>query len=368
MKTPHSILTTAIVFALSGVIAAPAFARMADETSSQRKQRQERRNQKQDEQKEAPLFPLATRKEPTDKATAKGAKQLQAISEAYNEEKYAEVLEKAVPFAEGTSSAYEKSFAYQLAAVAASETGDNVKGATYFQAALDANGLDNNSHYRVMSNLAATQSANEQWDASITTLDRFLAETKSDDPKYVSMKAGLLSAAGRNDDAAKLFAELLAKNPGDKKILMNTVATLQQVDKFAEANKLLLDAQKNGMLTDAREYRALYSGLLNEDNRWKDAAVVIEEGSAKGVLPKDQDLGKAWSIVANQAFFADDLSAAAKYYALAAPLMTDGETWLNLAKVYNNQGKKAEQRAAAQQALAKGVKNKAEAERLANPK
>ena len=46
----------------------------------------------------------------------------------------------------------------------------------------------------------------------------------------------------------------------------------------------------------------------------------------------------------------------------------DGETWLNLAKVYNNQGNKAEQRKAAQQALAKGVKNKADAERLANPK
>ena len=361
MKTPHSILTTAIVLALSSAIAAPAYGQIT-------KQRQERRNQKQDEQKEAPLFPQATRQDPSDKATAKGAKQLQAISEAYNEEKYADVLAKAVPFAESTSSAYEKSFAYQLAAVAASETGDNAKAAAYFQAALDANGLDNNGHYRVMSNLAATQSANEQWDASIKTLDQFLTETKTDDPKYVSMKAGLLSAAGRNDESAKLFSELLAKNPTDKKLLMNTVATLQQADKFSEANKILLDAQKRGALTDAKEYRALYSGLLNEDNRWKEAAAVVEEGSAKGALPQDEDLGKAWSVIANQAFFADDLSAAAKYYALAAPLMTDGETWLNLAKVYNNQGKKAEQRAAAQQALAKGVKNKAEAERLASPK
>ena len=62
------------------------------------------------------------------------------------------------------------------------------------------------------------------------------------------------------------------------------------------------------------------------------------------------------------------LNGYAKYYALAAPLMSDGEAWLNLAKVYNNQGKKAEQRNAAQQALKKGVKNTAEAQRLANPK
>lgn len=363
MKTFNRTLTAAIALALSAAIVAPAFGQMA-------KQRQEdRRSKKQEEQqKEAPLFPQATREEPEGKATEKGVKKLQAISKAYEEEKYADVLTQAVPFAQSTDNAYEKAFAYQLAAVAASETEDHAKAAEYFQAAISANGLDNNSHYRVMSNLAATQSGLEQWDASLKTLDQFMAETRTDDPKYLSMKAGLLSAAGRNEEAAKLFADLLAKNPDDKKILMNAVATLQQSDKFAEANKLLLDAQKKGLLTEAREYRALYSGLLNEDNRWKEAAAVVAEGAAKGVLPKDQELGKAWSIVANQAFFADDLNAAAKYYTEAAPLMADGEAWLNLAKVYNNQGKKAEQKTAAQQALAKGVKNTAEAQRLANPK
>lgn len=367
MNTPRRALTAAISLAVCAAIATPAFAQMTE-------RRQERRNQEKKqaaaaaEQKEAPQFPQATREEPKTRATEKGIKTLQEISKAYDEQNYTGLLAKAVPFAEATTNAYEKAFAYQLAAVAAAETNDIAKSAQYFQAAIDANGLDNNSHYRVMSNLAATQSQLEQWDASIKTLDRFLAETKTDDPKYLSMKAGLLSAAGRNDEASKLFAELLAKNPGDKKLLMNTVATLQQSDRFAEANKLLLDAQKKGQLTEDREYRALYSGLLNEDNHWKQAAAVIDEGAAKGVLQKNEDLGKAYAIVANQAFFADDLNAAAKYYALAAPLMSDGEAWLNLAKVYNNQGKKAEQRNAAQQALKKGVKNTAEAQRLANPK
>lgn len=358
MNFPRT-LTVAIVLALSTAVAAPAHAQLA-------KKRQEQRSSKKEEQKEAPLFPQATREEPGVRASAKGVKDLQAMSKAYEEGKYPEVLEKAVPFAQSTDNAYEKSFAYQMAAVAAVETNDTNKAAQYFKAALDANGLDNNSHYRIMSNLAATQSELEQWDASLATLDQFLLETKTDDPKYLSMKAGLLSAAGRNEDAAKLFADLLAKNPGDKKLLMNTVATLQQADKFAEANKLLLDAQQKGTLTEAREYRALYSGLLNEDSGWKRAAAVLKDGVDKGILPKDQDLGKAWSVVANQAFFDDDLDAAAKYYAEAAPLMPDGETWLNLAKVYNNQGKTTEQRAAAKQALAKGVKNTAEAQRLAN--
>lgn len=356
-------LTTAIALAVSAAIVSPAFAQMTE-------RRQERRNQEKRaaEQKQEAQFPAATRQEPRTRATDKGSKTLKEISDAYNTQSYAEVLAKAVPFAEASSNAYEKAFAWQLAAYAAVETNDNAKAAQYFQAAMDANGLDNNNHFNAMSNLAVTQSQLEQWDASIKTLDSFLAETKTDDPKYLTMKAGLLAAADRNDEASRLFAELLAKNPDDPKLLMNTVATLQQVDRFAEANKLLLDAQKQGKLTEEPQYRALYSGLLNEDERWKEAAAVIEDGVAKGVLPKNENLGKAYAIVANQAFFADDLNAAAKYYAAAAPLMPDGEAWLNLAKVYNNQGKRAEQRQAAQQALAKGVKNTAEAQRLANPK
>lgn len=361
MNHLHRALTVSIALALGIAVAAPAAAQKAGRNDR-------RSNQQTEQQQEAAQFPLATRQEPKEKATERGVKTLQEISKAYDAGNYADVLAKAVPFAESSRNAYEKSFAYQLAGVAAVETNDNAKAAQYFQAAVDANGLDNNSHYRIMSNLAVTQSQLEQSDAALKTLDRFMAETKTEDTQYLSMKGSLLAAANRNAEAAKLFQDLLARNPGDKKILMNAVAMLQQSDNFAEANRLLLDAQKKGQLTEANEYRALYAGLINQDGRWKEAAAVVDEGASKGVLPRNEDLGKAYSVIANQAFFADDLNAAAKYYALAAPLMPDGETWLNLAKVYNNQGNKAEQRKAAQQALAKGVKNKADAERLANPK
>ena len=363
MKTLNRPLSVAIALVLGAAIVSPAF---ADPQSRQAGRRQ--KSEQKAENKEAPLYPEATRVEPKTVATAKGVKPLQAMSKAYNDGKYAEVIEIALPFAQSTDNDYEKAFAYQLAGVAASEANDAAKSAEYFQAAIDANGLDNNSHYRVMNNLIATQAQLEQWDAAMKTLDRFLAETKTQEPQYLLMKGSLLSSSGRSEEASALFAQLLAKNPNDKKLLMNTVATLQQADKFAQANKLLLDAQGKGMLTEASEYRALYSGLLNEDNGWKQAAAVVQDGVNKGILPKDQDLGKAWSVIANQAYFDDDLTAAAKYYSEAAPLMPNGETWLNLAKVYNSQGKTAEQQAAAKQALAKGVKNTAEAQRLASGK
>ncbi|PJK09005.1 hypothetical protein CO614_05025 [Lysobacteraceae bacterium NML120232] len=364
MTRVHRAITVSVALALSALMAAPAQAQLAGKRSERRAQQQQ---QQQQVQKAAPEFPNASRTEPDTRASQKGVRELQTLSKLYEEDKHAELLAKAVPFAESTDNAYEKSFAYQMAAIAALETNETARAVQYFQAALDANGLDNNSHYRMMSNLAVTQAQAEQYPAAIATIDRFLSETKTEDAKYLTMKGGLLANAGRNEEAAVVFKTLYMQNPSDKSLLMNAVATLQQADKFSEANALLEEARGKGLLTEAREYRALYSGLLN-DEKWRDAAKVIEDGVAKGILPQDADLSKAWSVTANRAYFDEDLDAAARFYALAAPLAEDGETWLNLAKVYNQQGKKAQTREAAQKALEKGVKNSEEATRLANLK
>ena len=362
MTSIRRALTVSIARALSTAIVAPAFAQ-----ASKRHERRAAAQQKQEQEQKVAEFPAASRQEPDVRPTSRGVRDLQAMNKLYEEEKYAELLASAVPFAEAASNAYEKSLAYQLAAIAATETNDLAKAVAYYQASLDANGLDNNNHYRMMSNLAVTQSQVEDYAAAIATIDRFLAETRSEDPKYLTMKAGLLATADRNEEAAALFQQLLAKNPDDKRLLMNAVATLQQADKFSEANALLEQARARGQLTEAREYRALYSGLLN-DEKWKEAAEVIDDGVAKGVLARDADLGRAWAVTANRAYFDEDMDAAAKYYALAAPLAEDGETWLNLARIYHQQGKKAQTREAARHALEKGVRNRDEANRLVNLK
>ena len=372
MNTPHRfrLFPVAAVLALSSLIALPVAAQDPGSTSmrAQREKRmkEEGRNSEKTA-KQTVEYPDATRQEPNERASAKGMKQLQAMAKKYEAGEYAAVMEAAAAFASTASNNYEKAYAYQLAASAAAESEQLVKGVEYAKAAVDANGLDNNNHFRVMSNLAAMQAQQEQYPQALGTIERFIAETKSTDPRYLSMRASLLANAGRNDEAAAAFKQILAQNPGDKRVLMNVVATLQQADKFAEANQLLQDARKRGMLTEAREYRSLYSGLLSTDD-WKGAAEVIEEGVSKGLLPKDADLAKAWSVTANRAYFTDNLDAAAKYYQRAAEISADGEEYLNLAKVYDFQNKRAESRAAAQKALASGVANKAEATRLANKK
>ncbi len=373
-----------LLAAITAGAAMPAFAQMSGSSSqsgqntssagseSMRAQRERRKAElgqsKNDDKAQAataPLFPNATRQEPDAKASSKTLKALQGVQELYEKQDYANAVAKAEEIAnKADANPYEKGFAYQLAGSASADLNNEAKAAEYFQKALDSNGLDNNSHYQVMSNLAAVQLSLEQNDAALKTLDRFLAETKTTDTKYQAMRGSILASLGRNDEAAKLYKDLLAKNPNDKRVLMNAVASLQQADQYDQANALLGEAYKKGQLTEAREYKALYAGYLNSDNSWKEAIPVINDGVAKGLLPQDAELAKAYMIVAQKAYVEDDTKTAAEMYAKAAPIAADGEAYLNLAKVYSYQGKKAEAREAAQKALDKGIKKPDEAKTL----
>lgn len=309
-------------------------------------------------------YPNATRVSPEAKATGKMLKQLQDMQALYEKKDMVGVMAKADDIAAMPSAGdYDKSFAYSLAANAAADQNDDAKAADYFRKALDSNGLDNDSHYTTMFNLAVTQYQQEKYAESLATLDRFLAETKSEQPEHLGLRAGLLANLGRNDDAAAAYKALIAKSPNDKRLLMNAVATLQAADKFDQANVLLEDAYKRGMLNDAKELRALYVGYLNE-SRWSDAKAVMDAGINKGILVADNQLAKDYMVLAQNAYANNDIALAVEMYTRAGPIASDGEAYLNLAKVLDNSGKKAEAKAAAQKALEKGVKKPEEAKRL----
>lgn len=367
-------LALAVCAALSLSIAAPVFAQQQELGSgSMREQRAKRMKELKGEdttkadkkgakkEEAAPLYPNATRQSPEAEAKGGNLKTLQAMQADYEGQKYDDVIAKAEQIAgNGSSNAYEKSFSYQLAGASSSEKGDDAKAADYFKKAIDANGLENNSHYQAMYNLAVLQYNLKQNEASLATLERFLSETKSDNPEAIKLRAALLANLGRNDEAAKMFTDELAKNPNDKKALLNAVATLQAADKDKEANALLEDAYKKGMLTEQKEVRALYVGYMNEE-RWKDAQKVIEEGLAKGVLKEGPDLAKDYMILGQNAYFTGSDVDAIGFYSKAAPMATDGEAYLNMAKILRDQGKTAEAKAAAQKALDKGIKKPSDA-------
>lgn len=378
---PHHI---AIAAALTLGIAAPvAIAQQAEpramEPMSMHQQRAQRRAQmrgdaadaskdkKAEQQVKPAVYPNATRVSPEAKASGKMLKQLQALQELYEKQDMPGVMAKADEVATMSGAgAYEKSYAYSLAGSAAADQDNQAKAADYFSKALQANGLDNDSHFSTMYNLAVIQYGEEKYAEALATMDRFLAESRSDKPEHSGFRAGLLANLGRNDEAAAAYKALIAKNPNDKQVLMNAVSALQSADKFDQANVLLEDAYKRGMLTESNELRALYVGYMNA-SRWNDAKAVMEAGVSKGILAQDPQLAKDYMVLAQSVYAEDNVALAIEMYSKAAPLAVDGEAYLNLAKVLSNEGKKADAREAAQKALDKGLKKPEEAKRILSP-
>lgn len=363
-------LAVALSAALGMLVLAPVVhAGPQSQTMSKQEERARRRaelgqgQQKVEEAKPA-LYPNATRQSPEAKASPKLMKHLQELQSRYEKDDWAGVIAKAEELAAmPAAGAYEKSFAYSMAGNAAANLDDQAKAGEFFAKAVDANGMDNDGHFSTMYNLAIIQFSNEKYADSLKTMDRFLAESKSEKPEHLAFRAGVLANLDRHDEAAAIYKDLIAKNPDDKRLLMNAVAALQNADKFDEANVLLENAYKRGMLTEKREIRALYIGYMNAQ-RWNDAQKVIEDGVAKGILQADSDLARDYQILAQNAYMDDKIPLAIELYKRAAPMAADGEAYLNLAKVLDYADRKAEAKAAAKQALEKGVKKPEEANRI----
>lgn len=364
-----------LVLAICTVVAvaavAPAFAQdtaspsMRDQRAKRMKELGKEKGTEQGKQGDAQnMWPNATRESPKEEAKGKNLKTLQEIQGLYEKQDYAGAIAKADAFAATAGlNNYEKAFAAQLAGASASELKDEAKSAEYFKKAIDANGLDNNNHYTAMYNLVATYYGMGKNEEALTLLDRFLSETKADKPEYTQLRAQLLANTGRGGEAAKTFEDQLAKNPNDKRALLNAVSAYQSSGDDAKATKLLEDAYAKGMLTEPNELQVLYTNYLNAE-RFKDAQKVIEEGAAKNILKPGPDLATAYSLLGQNAYYNGSDADALNFYGKAAPMAKDGEAYLNVAKIYRAQGKTADAKAAAQKAIDKGLKKPQEAKEI----
>ena len=365
-----ALLAVAVALVLP-IASAPSWAAGQESMTLQGKReaaRKARESKDKAENTAAAQYPQATREEPEASASRRGLKALQELVETYNSGDTAKTAAAALAIAtDADSNAYEKAFAYQIAATAVSGAGDDAKGAEYFAKAIEANGLGNNDHYTAMLNLAVVQYGAGEFPQALATIDRFLAETKSQKPEALNLRGGALMGMERYADAAAVYAAQVAASPEDKVARMNAVAAYQQAGQDDKAVALLADAQAKGQLADANEYRALYVSYLNSE-RDKDALKVIDEGLAKGILKEGPELARAFMIIGQNAYYVEDEATALAMYTRAAPMADNGEAALNLAKLHSEAGNKAKAKAAAELALSKGVKDTAQAKRLAGAK
>lgn len=309
------------------------------------------------------LFPQATRKPPERKVSQKEAKTANELQAMFDKEQYAELMPKVDAFLADTQNPYLVSYFSQLAGSAALKLDDQQKGAAYYLKAVEGNGLDNNGHYQIMFNLAVTLHELERYPEALSWIDRYLTETKNESEQALGLKAYVLSRVGRAAEGAALYEKLLVAKPGDAGILMNAVSLYQEADDYEKANALLENARKQGQLKEPNAYRMLFVGYINAE-KYKLAEEVLLDGVAKGVLQPSQTLANDYSIIAQNYYAEEKVAQAIDFYTRAAKIATNGEAALNLAKVLSNENRMTEAKAAAREALAKGVKKPQEANNI----
>jgi tetratricopeptide (TPR) repeat protein len=395
ISSHRTVLAAAIAVILTVGAFSPASAQSADRAQQRRQEREAAKSAK--EEKAADSYPNASRKEPGVKASSKAAPKLQKMMKLYNDEKPVEARALADEIIGNSAfNAYDHAFAAQIAAQIAYEADDTATAIAYLDKALGFDGLDNNSHYNLLLMKAQLQLQEDKYQEGLTTIDRFLTETKSQDPEHLVVKGNalyrlekypeaaavlkqavdatpepradwqqLLMAAyaesGQGDQAIAMAEKVAAKNPSDKRAQMNLVAVYLQADKYDKAAIVQEKLRAAGQLTEDRDYRQLYATYLNLDGKEKEAVAVIKEGLDKGVLKPDH---QAYLALAQSYYFSEQPGPAIDAYKKAAPLDDDGETYLNLARLLWQEDRIPEAKEAAKQAVAKGLKKPDDAKKI----
>src|SRR5690606_34092694 len=167
--------------------------------------------------------------------------------------------------------------------------------------------------------------------------------------------------SGNTAEAVGIAEKVAASKPDDKQAQMNLAATYQNAGMPDKAVAILEQLRVGGQLSTQNEYQVLYATYANIEGREKDVIAVINEGMEKGALKPDH---QAYLALAQAYYFSDQPGLAIDAYSKAAPLDSDGSTYLNLAKVLQQEERIAEAKDAARQALAKGVEKKEDANRI----
>ncbi len=339
-------------------------------------------------------YPEATRKNPTTKATERTSRKMTEMGKLFDADKRAEARAVADEIlADPKANGYEKAYAAQFAAQIAYEADDMPAAIAYFQQAIDADGLDNNAHFGIMLNLAQLQQQEEKYAESAATFDRYFAESKSKDPTALVVQGQGLYLMKRYDDAATVIKQAIqlsdapkpewmsllmqvyldadkigeavttaeqiaAAKPDDNRAQLNLAAVYSQADMPDKALAVLEKMRASGKLEGANEYQVLFTTYAGLDGREKDVIAVINEGVEKGILKPDYN---TYVALAQAYYYSDQPAQAITAYQTAAPLAKDGETYLNMAKVLHQENRIGEAKAAARQALAKGVKKEQDA-------
>lgn len=349
--------------------------------------------------KEPPPYPDATREEPSNKVAPRLQRSVEKLYEAYEDDKYDEVLSQGKEIiANEKSAGYAKAFAYRLMADAADQQDDTVHAIEYMKAALDENGLSNEQHFQTMLALSQLLMSEERDAEALQLLERFFSESGSTKPDYLVFKANALYRMERFPEAVAMLEpliantpevpaswrallmssyiemdqpvkaaavgeQILAAKPDDKTALMNLAGLYLESEQEHKAFDLLQGARAQGMLSGEEDYQRVYRIYYNLEGHENDAIEVMTEGLDKGILKPSHEV---YNLLGQSYYFSERIPQAIEAWSKAVDLAPDGKTALNLSRVYYNEAAddKAmypKAKAMAQRALQQGLERPSDA-------
>jgi hypothetical protein len=344
---------------------------------------------------DAPKFPNATREDPKPKP-GKLKSKLMALDKKAQSDQFAEVITAAEEIlADPKANEYERGRAAYLAGFASVNLDDDAKGVAYTERAITENSLPNDLHFQLMQQVAQLNYRMEKYDAAIAAVDRYIAESKFQDPKALALKGASFYNSDRFAEAIPVlqaaipatgepeagvvdmlmasymqteqYAEAIkwaeaaaAKDPKDKKRQLNLASVYAQAEQPAKAAAVFERLNSAGLLTTSDDYEMGYRLLANLDKREKDTIAFINQGLEKGILKPSHSV---YSVLGQSYYYLDppQIDAAIAAWEKGAPMSKDGELFLNLAKVNYQEERWAAAVAAAQKAIEKGLKKPAQA-------
>ncbi|MEO6102661.1 MAG: tetratricopeptide repeat protein, partial [Pseudoxanthomonas sp.] len=246
MKT-HLLAATAFALLLTAMPAPQAYAQTVgggvdDRRANTRAAKRAAEEKKHAATNQAPLYPQATRESPPQSGAKQLAKQMDALFKLQeaegNEDKV--IAQADAILANPDAMPFDKSSAAYLAGAAwqGKETGNYENSSKYYKLAIQNNGLHNNNHYRAMLQLAQMLEADDHHAEALVMVDRFLAETKSDDANANTIRTQILLGMDKPAEAAAALEKALAAKPNDKKLMMNLAAIYMQANEDAKAGQM----------------------------------------------------------------------------------------------------------------------------------
>jgi tetratricopeptide (TPR) repeat protein len=198
----------------------------------------------------------------------------------------------------------------------------------------------------------------ERYDDAVAALTEAISLNEEAPDSWRQLLMATYVEMEKPTEAAALAEQIAGRAPDDKRAQHNLAAIYAQTDQYDQATRVLEQMRAKGMFSEERDYRQLYAMYFNMDGQEAKVIEVISDGLQKGVLAGNAD---ALNALAQAYYFSDRFDEAIDTYRKASAVATDGEPGLNLARLLSNEERSAEAKAAAQEAIARGVRRPGDA-------